>query len=82
MADAEQHDEDARSRYRKSKIEEKKEVDEVGKRESPTHSARFIKDLHKGLYNSGEESVEDRLKKYRHYRQKGNVEDHAFLTRD
>jgi hypothetical protein len=33
--------------------------------------SHIIRDMNKKLYTSGEENIEDRLKKYSHYRQKG-----------
>lgn len=36
--------------------------------------------MNKELY-SGKESIDERLKKFSHYRQKGSVSEHTFLER-
>lgn len=44
------------------------------------NSAGFIKDLNKEIF-AGKETLEERLAKNKHYRQKGNTEMHSFLSR-
>jgi hypothetical protein len=43
-----------------------------------TASLSPLRDLNKEVFNSSS-SLEDRLKKGKHYRQKGSTENHAFL---
>ena len=42
-------------------------------------TATFIKQLNKEIYDTENVSVADRLKKYSHYRQKGNIDEQSFL---
>lgn len=83
MSDAETHDQAALMRVKQHNSTEQQEENEYKARaKSPERRAEFIENMNKKLYASGEESIEDRLSKYKHYRQKGNTEYHSFLKRD
>jgi len=82
MADGERHDADATARYVQHQAKEKQEEQAYFQREEHAEKkASFISSMNKDVY-SGKESVEDRLKKYSQYRQKGATEDHSFMKRD
>lgn len=77
--DAEEHEKSAIERVRRQREEEKREAEELRARPvGEEHKAAFLEDMATKVY-SGKETVEDRLKKYAHYRQKGNIEEHGFL---
>lgn len=82
MAAGEQHDALQREKLAKEREKAKKEEEEYLQRAGDERKASFIHQLNASIYTgSSSETVEDRLNKYRHYRQKGNVEHHEFLKR-
>jgi len=80
MADGEKHDKESFERMLKAKKKDEKEEKELLSRPaSPTHQAKFLTKINKSLYLDSGESLQDRLEKNKHYRQKGNTEMHKFL---
>ena len=57
----------------------KEEEDYLARGDPNEEKATFIKDMNKNLYNNDKETLEGRLGKYKHYRQKGNSDRHSFL---
>jgi len=80
MSDADQHERDALERLLDARNKDRKEQKQIDERPSSMSSAQpaFLHSMNRGLYN-GEETVEDRLNKYRNHRQRGNIEQQAFL---
>jgi hypothetical protein len=78
MADGDKHDKEAFENLLKARKKDKKEQEEYEARTGKEESATFIRKMNKEVYNNSEETVEDRLKKYQHYRQKGNLDRHDF----
>jgi len=78
MADGEKHDKDEFENLLKARKKAKQEEDEYKKRTGKEESADFIRKMNKEVYSSNLETMEDRLKKYQHYRQKGNIDRHDF----
>jgi len=79
---AQKHDAEAIQRMKDARAKDAAELAEIQQRGAPdSNPAKFVEEMNKKLYTSGEENIEDRLKKYSHYRQKGNTEHHSFMTR-
>jgi len=74
MEDGEAHDKEQFEKALQARRVDQKEEQEFLSRGDPEHKANFINKMNKEVYAGGLESMEDRLKKYQHYRQKGNVE--------
>ncbi len=70
QADAQVHEDAKLERVRANARQQKLEAEEDSERKADASHASFIKDMNKNLY-SGKETLEARLKKYQHYRQKG-----------
>lgn len=87
MEDADTHDQLALKNLKEAVVEKEKEKKEYRNRNSDPKDAdsntkaAFLQDLNKDLYVMTEESLENRLKKYSNYRQKGAVDEHRFLDR-
>lgn len=82
MNDAQVHEQRATERLKKSMkkdINEQKEF--LKQHRDNAHNASFIKKMNKNLYMNSNETVEDRIKKYKNSRQRGNTEHHNFLKR-
>lgn len=84
MSDAKTHEDQSFERALASRRRDEKESDEMAARatkDSEADKASFIKDMNKNLYASGKESLEERIGKLKHQRQKGSTEMHSFLKR-
>jgi len=81
MADAEVHEKVAFERAIHARRTDAHEERQYFARDtSPSRKAGFISDLNKAVYfSSNTDSLEDRIQKFKHHRQKGNVEHHEFL---
>lgn len=78
MNDGDAHDEAAWARLQESIAENEKEVHERMSG-SGEHKASFINKMNKEVYTGGNDDLQDRLSKNKHYRQKGNMEHNRFL---
>jgi hypothetical protein len=80
MGDAVTKDAAAVQRYEAAKAREEKDKADLERRgSSPSRQAKFIKSMNSAVYLNNDETLSDRLSKNKHYRQKGNVEEHAFI---
>mmetsp|Transcript_33307 Transcript_33307/g.61929 ORF Transcript_33307/g.61929 Transcript_33307/m.61929 type:complete len:455 (-) Transcript_33307:457-1821(-) len=80
--DAEAHEDAKLDRVRKAKKQAMKEEAMDKDRESEAQNASFIKKMNKEVYG-GSETLQERLKKHQHYRQKGGdaFSAEAFMSR-
>lgn len=82
QGDAEVHEKDALERLvaHRKLVKQEDEAFTAKDRSGDSDKASFIKDMNKDLFNEGS-SLEQRLQKNRHYRQKGSTDNHKFLSK-
>jgi hypothetical protein len=84
LADGEEFGRVAVERLRQSEAaREREEREYVGRDRTQQLGAKFLQDVSAAVYAGGAETVEDRIKKFRHYRQRGGdaLSAEAFLKR-
>jgi len=82
MSDAEKHDQDALNRLSESKVIDEAEKSALNQRpSSPTHAPLFLQRANQNIY-SGNETVGERINKFRNNRQRGNIDQQSFLKSD
>lgn len=89
MQDANTHDAAATTRFIQAKQADKLESQEYlsrklnvsvdGETSSGVITAKFLDDMNKQIYLQGNDRLEDVLNKRKHYRMKGNADEHQYI---